>query len=219
MNWRELVNFAVLSDERVNSLIRQHGLDDRHVNGYAQIDPSPHGKYMPWLLKHNSAILTGDKDTSWNNVINMNRDLSTYHNNLSKFPIEHRDINKHTPESLHEFVKPYHSEKKLDEYHLPEGAEVEHESGPYHFVKATHPDAVNKLCNGSAWCIGKQQTPKETTSRLDKGPIHIIYKDKNRYGAAHLASREVVNNGNSPFDKHQFHDLMQHWPQGREALK
>jgi hypothetical protein len=208
--------FAALSDERIKNLSKEHNLSTHLVKAHADIDPSPSGKYVPWLLKHHQHLQTPEASRD------ISRDLSTYHNNQQRIPAEHRDINKHTPETLHSLVDPLHKDRNLELNRLPEGATLEHKSGPYHYVRIDKPEAAHKLCKDSGWCIG-DSTNSHAKNMLETGPLHVVYKNGKRHAGLHLSNLDSgysfqTHKENKNHTPEEMKNIMHNWPQGKKEM-
>jgi hypothetical protein len=215
LNWEQLINFYDLSEHQIEKLGNKYKLPTAHVKSYAQADPSPKGKYVPWIMKN---LADSDKinKTPMSRLMRLDHNLKVFHNNQQKIPAEHRDIYKHDFNTLHDLAKQYEPEGRLPSK-LPEGSELEHKEGPYHFVRVTTPEASHKLCKDSGWCIGRSDHP-HAKNYLKDSSLHVVYKDGKRFAGVHSESGVYNDKQNQSHSPEAVQDMIKHWPQERARI-
>ena len=155
-------------------------------------DPT-NGKYSEWLIKQwRDGTANFPEDTE-----KLSNSLTVFH--AKKTRLQEKDINRYSPDSLaialEQELKLTQKELKAAQHGsliLPPGAELVLESGPYQFVKVTTAEATTQLASRTEWCVAN--TP-HATAYLRKGPLYLVYKDRER--------KVLIS-----FEKDEFMDVM-----------
>lgn len=159
----------------------------------AEIDPTPTGEDVPWLLK---LVRTSDIRLP-EDADKLNDLLITFHQNKHKLQPDQRDINRYkTHSSLYQTLKSLYP-KTEDGLVLDENFRFVGEVPPYQLYEVTDRKSVQKMAKNTNWCVRAKRAAEEY---LKRGPMYLILKNGEKFGAVHFESEEVMNVDDEPLD-------------------
>jgi hypothetical protein len=165
------------------------------IDEVANVDPSPSGKYVQWILKQ----IIANRLTVPDDFVVLSKTLITFRRIAGRLPIQHRRI-----ESYHNFSELF----RIIEEYLPKtlskrerreaGTHLIHADETYELYELTTPEAAVAASRNTAWCTCDYETAQKY---LADANLYVIYKNNKRFLLAHPASREVMVTDNSPYEE------------------
>jgi len=163
-------------------------------------DPTPSGEYSKWIMKmliHRELNYTEDFDKA-------EKTLKTFHRIKKRLPIELRDINKYKSYlELYKVVKDFlpktHSKQEL----IKMGQKIIYQDSIYTFIEITTPEAAVEVSRNMGWCTCNYDVAVDYL----RTNLYVVYKYDETYLLVHPTSKQVMTEGNDPYDDNDPHLL------------